>query len=61
MECHNETPSVATLNKQKCHLFFTKNREQEGKTGPVWVMGTSGGNIKKGALRVNMWKYSVHT
>jgi hypothetical protein len=29
-----ETPCRAILNKQK-YLFF-KNREQEGKTGPVW-------------------------
>jgi hypothetical protein len=32
-KCHNETPCVAILNKQKC-LFF-KNEGQEGKMGPV--------------------------
>jgi hypothetical protein len=29
------------LNKQKCH-FLNKNGEQEGKTSPVWGVGTSG-------------------
>jgi hypothetical protein len=29
--------------KQKCYLnFFYKNGKQEGKTGPVWGVGTSG-------------------
>jgi hypothetical protein len=30
------------LNKQKC-LFFFKNEEQEGKTGPVWGLVPLGG------------------
>jgi hypothetical protein len=51
-KCHKETPCVALLNKQKC-LFKTKqnkNREQEGKTGPVWGFGTNGRgeDIRKG-------------
>jgi hypothetical protein len=32
-KCHNETPCVAILYQQRC-LF--KNREQEGKSGPIW-------------------------
>jgi hypothetical protein len=40
MEYHNETSCIAILNKQKCPFF--KNREQEGKTGPVWGVDTSG-------------------
>jgi hypothetical protein len=47
--------------KQKCHLFsfcFYKNREQEGKPGPVWVVGTSGKReeIRRGGWRVNVVK-----
>jgi hypothetical protein len=41
-KCHNETLSVAMLNKPICHLFFYKSREQESKTDPVWVVDTSG-------------------
>jgi hypothetical protein len=36
---HGNMP-VFTSYKQKC-LFF-KNEEQEGKTNPVWGIGTSG-------------------
>jgi hypothetical protein len=32
-KCHDETPWIATLNKQKWLLF--KSGEQENKTGPV--------------------------
>jgi hypothetical protein len=37
-------------------LFFFKNREKEGKIGPVWGVGTSeeGEDIRKGCRRVNM-------
>jgi hypothetical protein len=35
-------PYIAILNKQKRHFFLYKNREQKGKTGPVWGMGTRG-------------------
>jgi hypothetical protein len=36
--------------------FFFRNREQEGKTGPVWEAGTSvmGQVIRKEYRRVNM-------
>jgi hypothetical protein len=33
-------PQIAMLKKQKC---LKKNREKEGKTGPVWGVGTIGG------------------
>jgi hypothetical protein len=33
----NETACITILNKQKMSfLFFNKNREQEGKPGPIW-------------------------
>jgi hypothetical protein len=36
------------LKQTKC-LFFFKNREQEGKPGPVWGVGILGGdNVRKG-------------
>jgi hypothetical protein len=41
MEMSQETPCVATLNKQKC-LFF-KNAKREGKRGPVWGLTPVGG------------------
>jgi hypothetical protein len=36
--------------------FFFKNREQEGKTGPIWRVGTNGReeDLEKGCRRVNM-------
>jgi hypothetical protein len=47
-------PYIGNLNKQKC-LFF-RNREQEGKTGPIWRLGSSGmeEGIRKGCRRVNV-------
>jgi hypothetical protein len=43
LEVPQETPCVAILNKKKMSLFFFyKIREQEGGTGPVWGIGTSG-------------------
>jgi hypothetical protein len=35
-KCHNETPYIAILNKQKC--LFSKNGGQGGKTGLVWEL-----------------------
>jgi hypothetical protein len=54
-KCHNKTPCIAILNKQKYHLFY-KNDEQEGKTGPVWRAGTSGSreDIRKECWRMNI-------
>jgi hypothetical protein len=40
--CHNETRSIAILNR-KWHFIFYKNEEQEGKTGPVWEVSITGG------------------
>jgi hypothetical protein len=42
-------------------LLFFKNREQEDKTGPAWVFGSSGKgeDIKKGYRRMKMVKYYV--
>jgi hypothetical protein len=53
-KCHNETPCIAILNKQKC--LFLKNREQEGKTVPVWVLVPVclGDNIRKRYRKVNV-------
>jgi hypothetical protein len=36
----NKTPWIVNL-RQKC-LFSPKNEGQEGKTGPVWGVGTNG-------------------
>jgi hypothetical protein len=49
MESHNETLYTAILNKQKFIIFY-RNREQEGKTGPVWGVGTTweGEDIREG-------------
>jgi hypothetical protein len=48
------------FKKTKCH-FLNKNREQEGKTGPVWGLVPMGGgeDIRKGYRRVNMVEYYV--
>jgi hypothetical protein len=50
--CHNETPCIAMLEKQKCYLFFffffTKNRGQKGETGPVGGLVTEGWGRMKG-------------
>jgi hypothetical protein len=37
-------------------MSFSKNGEQEGKTGPIWGAGTSGKgeDIRKGCRRMNM-------
>jgi hypothetical protein len=37
-------------------MSFSKNTEQEGKTGPVWRLAPVGGGwvIKKGCRRVNV-------
>jgi hypothetical protein len=37
-------------------MSFLKNREQEGKTGPVWGLApvTVGEDIRKGYRKVNM-------
>jgi hypothetical protein len=41
-------------------MSFFKNREQEGKTGPVWVFVPVGGEDKrKGYRRVNIVEYYV--
>jgi hypothetical protein len=44
------------LKQKKMSLKKNKNGEQEGKTGPVWGIGTSGRgkDIRKGCRRVNM-------
>jgi hypothetical protein len=37
-KCHNGNLYKDILNKQKHLLKKKKPREQEGKTGPVWVL-----------------------
>jgi hypothetical protein len=49
--------TLCFLNKQKCHfIFFYTIGEQEGRTGPVEGVGTSGrgDEVGKGHGRVNM-------
>jgi hypothetical protein len=43
-------------------IFFYKNREQEGKTGPVWKIYTSGmrEDIRKRCRRMNMVEICRH-
>jgi hypothetical protein len=40
----------------KIIIFFLKNEEREGKTGPVWGVGTNGRgkNMRKRYKKVNM-------
>jgi hypothetical protein len=44
------------LKQKIMPFFFYKNREEKGKTGPVWKMITSrsGEDVRKGEKRVNM-------
>jgi hypothetical protein len=56
-KCHNETPHIPILNKQKS-LFF-KNKGQEGKTDPsqeLVPVGAGGEDIKKGCI-IMWWEY----
>jgi hypothetical protein len=43
------------LSQQNCHFFY-KSREQEGKTGLVWRVGTSARreDIRKECRKVNV-------
>jgi hypothetical protein len=56
-KCHKETPCIAILRKLKC-LFCCcyKIGEQEGRTDPVWVVGTSANreDVGKEYKRVNI-------
>jgi hypothetical protein len=60
LKCHKETPCVAILSKQKCHFFLLfssyRIREEEGRTGPAWGVGTGrrGEKVRRGCRRVNM-------
>jgi hypothetical protein len=49
-KCHKETPCRAILNKKKKSFF--KNREQEGKTGPVWGLAAVG----RGGYKERVWE-----
>jgi hypothetical protein len=62
MEMLQGNQCIAILNKQKCHFFFYKNRDQEGRTGPAWGGGTSGKgeDVGRGCRRVNMVQIFVH-
>jgi hypothetical protein len=56
-KCHKEAPCIAILNKQNVRVvFFYKVGEQEGRTDPVWRVGTSGRgeDVRKGFRRMNM-------
>jgi hypothetical protein len=56
VKCLKEIPCTATLNKQKYHVLKNKVREQEGRIGPLWGIGTpgSGEDVGKGYRRENM-------
>jgi hypothetical protein len=49
--------TLCSYRKQKCHFFFYKIGEQEGRTGSVWGAGTSQGvgqDAGKGCRRMNI-------
>jgi hypothetical protein len=50
MEMSQETPCIANLNKQKCHIFsfFYKIGKQEGRTCPVGAGNSVGKRWGKG-------------
>jgi hypothetical protein len=55
MECHNEIPCIAILNKQKCHFFSQKRRT--GRQNRSCLGGGyewEGEDIRKGCRRVNV-------
>jgi hypothetical protein len=55
-KCHDETPCITIINKKNC-LFFFKNEEQEGKTGPVWGLEPGRGHkgwVKEGEYSGNI-------
>jgi hypothetical protein len=60
----NSLCSYLYPNKQKCHFFIYKIREQEGRTGPAQEMraGTSrrGEVVGKGGWMVNTVQKCVH-
>jgi hypothetical protein len=47
---------ITILKKQKCHFFFHKIREQEGRTSLTWGVGTNrrGEDVGIGYRRVTM-------
>jgi hypothetical protein len=56
LEMSKETPRVAVLKNKNIIFFFYKIVEQEGRTGPVWQVGTGerGEEVGKDCRRVNM-------
>jgi hypothetical protein len=46
-KCHNETPCVVILNKQKCLFSKTENREVKQVLPGVWYQW-EGEDIRKG-------------
>jgi hypothetical protein len=44
MQCHKETPCVNSLNRMP---FFSRNGEEEGKTGPVLAPVGGGGHQER--------------
>jgi hypothetical protein len=56
-KCHKETHCIAVLNKQKCHFFFYKISEQEGRKDPALGGGSISGRgkeVRKGCGRLNI-------
>jgi hypothetical protein len=55
----NVTMNIAILNKQKCHFFFHKIRDLEGRTSPSWEVGTS----RRGGYGGSAWEgeYGTNT
>jgi hypothetical protein len=55
MEMSQGNQYIAILNKNVIFFFYIKG-EQEGRTGPVWGVGTSGRreDVGRGCRRVNM-------
>jgi hypothetical protein len=52
MVCQNKTPCIAILKNKNAYF---QNKDQEGKTGPVWRLEPVwGADIRKGCGRVNV-------
>jgi hypothetical protein len=58
-KCHNETPYIAILNKQKCHFIFHFQKCKVGSQNRSCLGGWyqwEEDDIRKGCRRVNMVK-----
>jgi hypothetical protein len=57
MEMSQGSSLHSYLRPTKMSIFKKKNREQEGRTGPVWGYQWEGEDVEKGLRRMNMVQY----